>query len=130
MISEFIGETNLIEGVVKGASYREGWWDVETPCGILRGRPTVELMPVQGQPVVLSIRPEALTLRDVADTPNRFFGNIIETTYLGEQVQYEMVTRDGHPLRVAEMNPMDILQPGSEEIRVMAATDDVVILRK
>ncbi len=64
---------------------------------------------MQGQPVVLSVRPEALTLRDVADSPNRFFGNIIETTYLGEQVQYDMVTRDGQPLRVAEMNPVAIL---------------------
>ena len=129
-VAEFIGETNLIEGVVKGESYRAGSWDIETPCGMLRARPTSDLVPVQGQPVVVSIRPESLTLREVPDSPNRFFGNIIETTYLGEQVQYEVVTREGQPLRVTELNPAEILQPGSDEIRVMAATADVVILRK
>ena len=64
------------------------------------------------------------------DSPNRFHGNIIETTYLGEMVQYEMATRDGQLLRVSEMNPLQILQPGADEIRVMAATEDVVILRR
>ena len=130
MVAEFIGETNLIEGTVKQESYREGLWDVETPCGLLRGRPSGDLVPVRGQPVALSIRPEALTLREVSDSPDKFFGNIIETTYLGEMVQYEIATRDGHLLRVSEMNPLEILQPGAEEIKVMAATNDVVILRR
>ena len=130
MVAEFIGETNFIDGTIKQASYRDGLWDVETSCGLLRGRPSGELVPVLGQPVTLSIRPEALTLREVPDSPNRFHGNIIETTYLGEMVQYEMATRDGQLLRVSEMNPLQILQPGADEIRVMAATEDVVILRR
>ncbi|MEI6534040.1 MAG: ABC transporter ATP-binding protein [Verrucomicrobiaceae bacterium] len=130
MVAEFIGETNFIDGIVKGVSYREGLWDVDTVCGQLRGRPSGDLNPVAGQPVTLSIRPEALALRDVPDSPNRFFGNIIDTVYLGEQVQYEIILRDGTPIRVAEMNPAEILQPGSEEIRVMTATQDAVILRR
>lgn len=130
MVAEFIGETNIIEGTIKQASYREGLWDVTTPCGLLRGRLSGELNPVSGQPVEISIRPEALTLRDLPDTPNRFFGNIIETTYLGEMVQYEIATRDGQLLRVSEMNPLQILQPSGDEVRVMAATEDVVILRR
>ncbi len=130
MVAEFIGETNFIDGAIKQASYRDGLWDVETPCGMLRGRPSGDLIPVVGQPVTLSIRPESLALREVPDSPNRFFGNIIETTYLGEMVQYELALRDGTPMRVSEMNPLEILQPGADEIRVMAATDDVVILRR
>jgi iron(III) transport system ATP-binding protein len=130
MVAEFIGETNLIDGSIKQASYREGLWDVETPSGMLRGRPSGDLAPVAGQPVTLSIRPESLLLRDISDSPNRFFGNIIETTYLGEMVQYELALRDGTPMRVSEMNPLDILQPGADEICVMAATEDVVILRR
>jgi iron(III) transport system ATP-binding protein len=130
MVAEFIGETNLIEGTVKQASYREGLWDVETPCGLLRGRTSGDWTPIPGQPVTLSVRPEALTLQEVRDSPNRFFGNIIETTYLGEMVQYELATRDGTLLKVSEMNPPDILQPGSEEIQVMASMEDVIILRR
>ena len=130
MVAEFIGETNFIEGTVKGTSYREGLWDVDTACGVLRGRPSGDLVPVIGQPVILSVRPEALSLHDLPDTPNRFFGNIIETTYLGELVQYDTVLRDGTPMKVSEMNPVNILQPGADEIRLMASTDDVVILRR
>ena len=130
MVAGFIGETNFIDGVVRGQSYREGLWDVETSCGHLRGRASADLVPVSGQPVTVSMRPEALTLRDVPDSPNRFFGNIVDTVYLGEQVQYEIILRDGTPMRVAEMNPGDILQPGAEEIRIMAATQDAVILRR
>ncbi len=130
MVAGFIGETNLMEGVVKQASYREGLWDVQTSCGLLRGKPGSDWTPVAGQPVTLSIRPEALTLAELRDTPNRFFGNIIETTDLGDQVQYELALRDGTPLRVAEMNPYSILEAGAEEIQVMASTDDVLLLRR
>jgi iron(III) transport system ATP-binding protein len=130
MVAEFIGETNLIDGSIKQASYREGLWDVETPIGMLRGRPSGDLAPVPGQPVTLSVRPEALSLRDLPDSPNRFHGNVIETTYLGEMVQYELALRDGTPMRVSEMNPLQILEPGADEICVMAATEDVVILRR
>jgi spermidine/putrescine ABC transporter ATP-binding subunit len=130
MVASFIGETNLIEGVVKQASYRDGLWDVQTACGLLRGRPGTDWTPVAGQTVTLSIRPEALTLQSLRDTPNKFHGNIIETTYLGDQVQYEFALRDGTPLRVAEMNPASILDPGSEEIQVMVSTEDVLLLRR
>jgi iron(III) transport system ATP-binding protein len=78
----------------------------------------------------LSVRPEALSVQELRDTPNKFFGNILETTYLGEMVQYEMSLRDGTLLRVSEMNPVEILQPGTDEIQVMAGTDDVLILRR
>ena len=130
MVAGFIGETNLIEGVVKQASYREGLWDVQTSCGLVRGRPGMDWTPVAGQPVTLSIRPEALTLLELRDSPNRFFGNIIETIYLGDQVQYEFALRDGTPVRVAEMNPDAILHPGAEEIQIMTTTQDVLMLRR
>lgn len=130
MVAEFIGETNLIEGTVKQASYREGLWDVDTTCGVLRGHPGEDWIPVPGQPVTLSIRPEALSVMELRDTPNKFFGNILETTYLGDQVQYELSLRDGTPLRVSEMNPAQILQPGTDDIQVMASTSDVLMLRR
>lgn len=130
MVAEFIGETNLIDGTAKQASYHEGLWDVETACGVLRGRPGGDLVPVAGQPVTLSIRPEALTLLELPGSSNRFFGNVIETTYLGDMVQYELVLREGGSVRVAELNPAEILQPSPEEVRLAAAAEDVVILRR
>jgi len=130
MVAEFIGETNLIEGTVRQASYRSGLWDVDTPCGPLRGRTSGDWTPTAGQPVTLSVRPEALSLWDVSDSPNKFFGNIIETTYLGEMVQYEIATRDGTLLKLSQMNPAEIMEPGTDEIRIMCSTQDMVILRR
>lgn len=130
MVAGFIGETNLLDGTVKGPSYRDGFWDVETQCGVLRGCATEGLEPVAGLPVTLSIRPEAISFYDLPDSPNRFFGNLLETMYLGDQVQYEMATRDGQLLRFAEMNPRQVVEPGIDEYRVNVAAEDVLILRR
>ena len=130
MVAGFIGETNLIDGTVKQASYRDGLWDIETPCGLLRGRPSGDWTPAPAQPVTLSVRPEALSVFELPGSPNKFFGNILETTYLGEQVQYELALRDGTPLRAAQMNPQDILQPGPDEVPLFAHPEDVLILRR
>lgn len=52
----------LIEGRIIRESSRTGYYDVEVPFGVLRGRPNeVTWVPTAGQPVILSIRPEALT---------------------------------------------------------------------
>ena len=132
MVAEFIGEANLIEGRVIRESSRVGLFDVEVPFGVLRARPNNdEWRPVQGQPVVLSVRPEALTFGDVRDSPNRFPGRIISTTYLGATVQYELRVGDQVIVKVCEMNPWDIRLPSnSEEVRAMCSTYDLVMIRK
>ncbi len=131
MVAEFIGETNFIEGRAIRASSREGFHDVETPFGVLRGRTNdTSWQPAPGQPVVLSIRPEALTFASLADSSNRFTGQIIDTTYLGATVQYLLQVQGGPLMKVCEINPQEIRLPSELEIRAMAAMHDVVILRK
>jgi iron(III) transport system ATP-binding protein len=78
----------------------------------------------------MSVRPEALTFGSVLDSPNRIPGRIIDTTYLGSSVQYLIQVTGGPQIKVCETNPQDIRLPGEEEVRVMAAMGDVVILRK
>jgi ABC-type Fe3+/spermidine/putrescine transport system ATPase subunit len=130
MVAEFIGETNFVEGRTLRESSRAGFFDVETPFGVLRGRTDATWQPANGQPVLLSIRPEALTFGSVLDSPNRFPGRIIDTTYLGATVQYLIQVTGGPLIKVCETNPQDIRMPGEDEVRVMAAMGDVVILRK
>ncbi len=132
MVAEFIGETNLIDGRVIRESSRAGLFDVQAPFGILRARPNNdEWRPVQGQPVVLSVRPEAMTFGDVRDSPNRFPGNIINTTYLGPTVQYELRVGSEIVMKVCEMNPWDIRLPSSShDVRAMCSTHDLVMIRK
>ncbi len=130
MVAEFIGETNFVEGRTLRESSRAGFYDVETPFGVLRGRTDATWQPASGQPVMLSIRPEALTFGNVLDSPNRFPGHIIDTTYLGASVQYLIQVQGGPQMKVCETNPQDIRLPGEDEVRAMAAMNDVVILRK
>ncbi|MFM2143210.1 MAG: hypothetical protein RLZZ476_1754 [Verrucomicrobiota bacterium] len=131
MVAEFIGETNLIEGRFVRESSREGFFDVETPCGVLRGRlHRADWRPTAGQPVILSIRPEALTFHHVIDSPNRLSGQIVDTTYLGATAQYQIQVANGPLIKMCEFNPHGVRLPSSEEIRVMAAMHDVVIIRK
>ncbi|MHB1081511.1 MAG: ABC transporter ATP-binding protein [Prosthecobacter sp.] len=130
MVAEFIGETNFVEGRTLRESSRAGFYDVETPFGVLRGRTDATWQPASGQPVMLSVRPEALTFGSVLDSPNRFPGRIIDTTYLGATVQYLIQVTGGPQMKVCETNPQDIRLPGEDEVRVMAAMGDVVILRK
>jgi iron(III) transport system ATP-binding protein len=131
MVAEFIGETNFIEGRTLRESSRAGYYDVETSFGVLRGRTNDGTwQPANGQPVLLSIRPESLTFGSVLDSPNRFPGHIMDTTYLGATVQYLLRMPGGPLLKVCEINPQEIRPPAEVEVRVMAAMNDVVILRK
>jgi iron(III) transport system ATP-binding protein len=130
MVAEFIGETNFVEGRTLRESSRAGFYDVETPFGVLRGRTDATWQPASGQPVMMSVRPEALTFGSVLDSPNRFPGRIIDTTYLGATVQYLIQVTGGPLIKVCETNPQDLRLPGEDEVRVMAAMGDVVILRK
>ncbi|MBL9133087.1 MAG: ABC transporter ATP-binding protein [Verrucomicrobiaceae bacterium] len=131
MVAEFIGETNIVEGRVFRESSRQGFFDVETSFGMLRGRPNeVGWTPVNGQPVCLSIRPEAMTFHHIMDSPNRFPGQIIDTTYLGSTVQYQLQVQNGPLIKITEFNPFTVRPPSDEETRAMAAMHDVVIIRK
>ncbi len=131
MAAEFMGETNLFEGTLLRDTSRIGLYDVETPFGILRGRPfDGSFVPVKGQPVMLSVRPEALTFNALRDTPNTFVGRIIETSYLGPTVHYNILGDNGARLKLYEMNPHIIRQAGEQEVRVTASTHDVLILRR
>jgi putative spermidine/putrescine transport system ATP-binding protein len=130
MVAEFMGETNFIEGTLLRDTSRVGLFDVETPVGILRGRTfDASFIPVRGQPVLLSIRPEALSFRDVPDSPNRLMGRITDTSYLGATVQYSLQA-NGHAMKLCDLNPEHVYPPSEQDIRMMVAPKDVIILRK
>jgi iron(III) transport system ATP-binding protein len=130
MSAEFMGETNLIEGTVGIPTSRPGMIDVETTLGILRGRPyAAEFTPVQGQPVLLSIRPEALSFNSVADSANRLQGSVRSASYLGPSVQYEVTLADGSTAKCGELNPQLMRQEG-DAVDLMLSTQDVVIMRR
>ncbi len=125
-VANFIGETNLIDGVF--AEARDGYATVETRAGLFAGRITdPEWKPARGEAVRLSVRPEAWRLhKDEGDNP--VAGKITERAYLGQRIQYWIETPAGRQ-QVVEMNPHVIHAPGDESVMLHARRDDVVILR-
>lgn len=125
-VANFIGETNLIDGTA--LETREGFTLVRTAAGPIVGRVSDPAWsPAAGEPVRLSIRPEAWRLHaDSGDNP--VTGNIVERSYLGQRIQYWVETAAGRQ-QVVEMNPHVIRIPGEEEITLHARHDDVVVLK-
>jgi len=125
-VANFIGETNIISGAL--VETNAGFATVKTEAGILTGRITdPDWTPTQGEPVRLSIRPEAWRLhKDAGDNP--VTGKISERTYLGQRIQYWIDTPVGRQ-QVVEMNPHVIHEPGGDAIMLHARHDDVVVLK-
>ena len=125
-VANFIGETNLIDGTA--LETREGFTLVRTAAGNIVGRVSDPAWtPAAGEAVRLSIRPEAWRLHaDGGD--NVVTGNIVERSYLGQRVQYWVVTAAGRQ-QVVEMNPHVIHRSGDEKITLHARHDDVVVLK-
>ena len=125
-VANFIGETNIIQG--ETAEVAGGFARVSTPAGVLCGRITdPDWVPAPGEPVRLSIRPEAWRLhKEEGDNP--VTGKITERAYLGQRIQYWIETALGRQ-QVVEMNPHIIHEPGEDSIMLHARHDDVVVLR-
>jgi len=125
-VAAFIGETNFIDGNLcdtGGASPT-----VETAAGPMTGRLSApEWRPGPGEPVRLSIRPEAWSVE--GEGQNRVEGRVIERVYLGQYVQYLVETKLGRQ-QVVEMNPQVIREPGGEPVRLACRSEDAVILAR
>ena len=131
MVAQFIGQANLIQGTVTGPSPEDQTWDLETSFGRVRARPSQKDDHLTlGSSVTLCIRPEAFSFAQIIESPNAFPGRIIDTTYLGAIVQYELQMPDGQCLKICETNPRHIRQPSATETCVFASSADVVILPK
>lgn len=126
-VASFIGETNLIPGVLLES--RAPSATVDTALGPLRGRLTdPDWQPAPGAAVRLSIRPEAWRLhQDAGD--NAVTGRIVERSYLGQRIQYWLDTAAGRQ-QVVEMNPRQLHPPGAAEVRMHVREEDVLVLQK
>ena len=126
-VARFIGETNLIPGIVLDTDDLTA--RIDTAAGQLRGRfSDPAWRPKPGEPVQLSIRPEAWRLHEPSGA-NAMSGKIIERSYLGQRIQYWVDTAAGRQ-QVVEMNPHQIHQAGDENIMLHVRHEDVVVLQK
>lgn len=124
-VAGFIGETNLIKG--RAVESRQGYVQAETDLGLLVGQLTdSDWMPGGGEEVVLSIRPEAWRVGGVRGG-NRTTGKVLERSYLGQRIQYEVETRGGRQ-SVVQLNPDVVHEPG-DELELGSRHEDVVVMK-
>ena len=129
LVAEFIGETNFIGGIVTRIEDRVA--EVDTDLGHFEGiiaDPAWE--PKVSDLVVIAIRPESLTLRDApTDGVNAIDGHIERSVYLGEIAQYDLKASDGSSIRLSELNPSTVRDPGKCWQHAQARREDVIILK-
>jgi iron(III) transport system ATP-binding protein len=126
MVAGFIGTTNLIHAIA-GPRVDPDWQEAQTPFGQLLGRAT-GAPPTPGNPVLLSIRPEAFVFDPTPGTANVLQAHITDLSYLGATVQYEVQVVGGPSLQVCEMNPRLLRRPGDAEVRLAVDPGDVLLL--
>ncbi|MBM3126324.1 MAG: ABC transporter ATP-binding protein [Chloroflexi bacterium] len=100
-VADFIGETNFLDGVVRGQNGR----DVEID---LPGSGTVHIESSRtfttGQQVSVAVRPEKLTLKKEAQGGNNLKGRVEEVIYIGTDTHYGVRFAGSHKARVREQN--------------------------
>jgi spermidine/putrescine ABC transporter ATP-binding subunit len=92
-VAEFIGESNLFEGEMRGDHIR-----------LPDGRTLPAIAPRSGA-ATLVVRPENLAI--VAPGAGVLDGTIVDASFLGDQVVYTIATADGRRLLAKERNPGD-----------------------
>ncbi|MDR1413379.1 MAG: ABC transporter ATP-binding protein [Puniceicoccales bacterium] len=125
--AEFIGETNIVDGVVVQVGAGEAI--VRTKIGIFRGALSLAIRnPRPGEKVCVSIRPECFRLSDFPMEENSIDGIIGNVTYFGEVAHYEFEKNDT-TLRISEINPSHFANVRHRGMYAHASRDDVVILK-
>jgi ABC-type Fe3+/spermidine/putrescine transport system ATPase subunit len=112
-VADFVGTNNFIPGRCGGP--RDGHVVVDTPLGAMRARPSAGV--AAGQPCVLAVRPENLTLGGGGD--NAVEGRVALASYLGNTLRYDIETPAGLVLKIDVRDPWhhDVLATG-QPVRV------------
>lgn len=129
LVASFIGETNFIPGTIEK---NDGdYVRVKTGLGNFKGRLSgFKDNPESGAKVILSIRPECLSLSEKGADFNAIPGSLVESVYLGEIAQYSLKTADSATkhIRISELNPRRVVRDSGQKFFATTSPDDVVIL--
>jgi len=117
-VADFIGETNFLEGVVKGQ--KGNIVEIDLPgTGIIHV--VSSRMFTNGQQVSVAVRPEKLRLNTELPGGNSLKGHVEDVIYIGTDTHYGVRFPGGHKARVREQNV-------SQSQRDIAKVDDEVMI--
>jgi putative spermidine/putrescine transport system ATP-binding protein len=109
-VAEFIGETNLVEGVISTVAK-----DRTTIALKHGGKLVVETRPglAEGAPASVSIRPERIHFDHTAERENDFPGTVLDRVYHGDHVRVVLDTPD-HRFIIKSDHRMGVLDEGDK----------------
>ncbi|GGI95584.1 ABC transporter ATP-binding protein [Streptomyces brasiliensis] len=123
-VAEFIGTSNFVEAKV--TSVRGDEVEVDTPQGRLLAH-KVEKVPLVGDTVLISIRPECvdLTRERRGDVPNEWSGTVLTRAFMGDVVDH--IVGVGNLEIRNRSNPTLSIPPGTE-VHFSVAPDKVTLV--
>ena len=134
-VADFVGESNYVAGRLLGSGANPEQYRVETSLGEFTGvKADPDWDPHEGEPVILSIRPESWSLpaADAHGTPpvNSVRGRIGRSVFLGDLAEYDFqpAAEGAELLKILELNPRFVELARETEIEVAVHPDDVVLL--
>ena len=127
-VASFLGESNFLPGIVHGFQDQD---IVIAECGGTMLRAVAPSRPVQGDKVMLTMRPERLRFADGIATPalNRIQARVTEAVFAGERCRYLLSAPDGTPMVLKEPSGAAIRRRTVGEVAEIAwlAADTVVV---
>ncbi|HAV78046.1 MAG TPA: spermidine/putrescine ABC transporter ATP-binding protein [Anaerolineae bacterium] len=100
-VADFIGETNFMDGIVKGQNGKVVVVDLPG-SGEVRVESSRTF--TSGQQVSVAVRPEKLRLNHEIEGGNNLKGRVEDVIYIGTDTHYGVRFPGGHKLRVREQN--------------------------
>lgn len=128
-VASFIGETNFIPGTVDAAN-ADGSYRISTATGEFTASPgNPEWKPQNGENILISIRPECLSLSVEKSSQNVVAGKLAESVYLGEIAHYALKTEsDPKTIHIAELNPRRVVREEGTLLYATADPRDIVMV--
>ncbi|RPJ29283.1 MAG: ABC transporter ATP-binding protein [Chloroflexi bacterium] len=133
-VADFIGESNFFEGTLKSLSKDDAVVYVPELNTELTGLPVSDGL-VNGEEVVVSIRPEKIHITESATLNTNFFrGKVTNTVYIGTDTHVYLEVCDGK-LKVYEQNRISRLDPRSfytvgQEVSLLLPPENTLVLKK
>ncbi len=127
-VAEFIGETNLLDGVVESCEGSQV--TVKTAQGVFQGRlPNGGTELKAGDACVLSGRPEAWQVIEAGDeVVNQLRVDLKDSIYLGSSARYLVSAGEGHEWQIQEMNPDQLREARDGKLTVGISPRDLLVL--
>lgn len=132
-VADFIGESNFFLGTLKSLTREEAVVYLPGLNTEVNGLPVSEGM-VQGEEVVVSIRPEKVRIEEkAAFNHNCFEGKVVNTVYIGSDT-HVIVEVNGVKMKVWEQNRLSRLDPRSfyaigQELSLMLMPENMLVMK-